>query len=249
MVPKEYREDPSLKDYKDFGSFVKSHVHLNKLVGAEPRVPPRDAPPDMWDKFYSALGRPDVATAYQLPAAPEGHAVDPDFLSGMSAAFHGAGLSNSQAHKVTEAFYGLSAQMQDANAATLAAQTELVERELRREMGSAFEPNIRHAQKLVKDFGGDEALEHLEVTGKGSDPTLIRLFVKIARAMSEDRLGASRPSDFGHTPAEAINEINRLNFDKEFQTALHDSQHPAHKAAVDRKRALWEAAYPTEEPT
>src|SRR3546814_9081577 len=37
MVPKEFRDDPALKDYKDFGGFVKSHVNLTRLLGREPR--------------------------------------------------------------------------------------------------------------------------------------------------------------------------------------------------------------------
>ena len=248
MVPKEFREDPALKDYKDFGGFVKSHVNLTKLLGREPRVPAQDAPPDVWNQFWGALGRPDAADKYTLPATPEGTETNPDFLKGMTSAFHEAGLTNSQAHKVVEAFYGLSNQFNDTLAAEVAANTERVERELRREWGQAYDNNVRLAHQFAKDYGGQELIDWLEASGEGSNPNLIRAFVKAARERTEDRFGSSRGSDFGYTPAEAAAEINRLNFDKDFQTALHDTQHPGHKAAVDRKRALFEAAYPTEEP-
>ena len=245
MVPAEFRDDPALKDYKDFGSFVKSHVHLNKLVGAEPRVPPAGAPPDLWAKFWSALGRPDTPDQYQI-TAPEGRTVDDKMMAGFRKAAHDIGLTSSQAAKLAEWHFTSVTEAEDAIAADLAATTERVDRELRREYGQAYENNIRLATKLAQDVGGPELLQWFE-KGEGNNPVVIRTFVKLARMMGEDRLGTSRPSDFGRTPAEAQAEIGRLNFDKEFQSALHNSEHPGHVAAVERKAALYRAAFPTED--
>jgi hypothetical protein len=249
MVPKEFRDEPELKNYKDFAGMVKSHVNLVRMLGREPRVPPQDAPPDAWNQFYSALGRPDTADKYTLPNVPEGFEPNPEFLAGMTAAFHQAGLSNSQAHKVAEGFYSFITAQQDADAAGLAAYTERTERELKREWGGAYDNNVRLAHQFARDFGGQDLLDYLDGSGLGSNPLLIRAFAKAGRAMSEDRLGASRPADFGYTPAEAAAEIERLKLDKDFMAALIDRQHPGHQAAVDRRRGLFAAAYPTEEPT
>jgi len=46
------------------------------------------------------------------------------------------------------------------------------------------------------------------------------------------------------TSEEAKSEIERIPMDTGFVTALRDPAHPAHKAATERRRALYAAAYP-----
>lgn len=249
MVPKDFRDHPSLKDYKDFGSFVKSHVNLVGLLGREPRVPAADAPPDQWTQFFSALGRPDTADKYTLPlpqgeGAPE---VIPEVVDGFKKIAHDAGLTQSQAHKVAEWYFGVLNEQSDSLAAETAALTERTERELRREWGQAYDSKVRSAAKVFSEFGGKDLLDWMETSGAGSNSHLIRMAAKFAEAMSEDRLGHSRGANFGYTPAEAQKEIGRLELDKDFQKALWDSQHPGHTEAVRRRSELYAAAFPTEE--
>lgn len=249
LIPAEFREHPSLKDYKDFKSFVKSHVNLVGLLGREPRVPAKDAPPDQWNQFFSALGRPDTPDKYTLPI-PEGEGaptIIPEMVEGFRAAAHAAGLSNSQAAKVAEWYFGEAAKLDDARAAEVAALTETTERELRREYGKAYDSKVLAATRIFAEFGGNDLLEWMEATGAGSNPHLIRMAVKLADAMSEDRLGSTRPASLGYTPAEAQREISRLNLDAEFQKALWNHDHPGHADAVKRRSELFAAAYPTEE--
>lgn len=249
MVPKDFRDHPSLKDYKDFGSFVKSHVNLVGLLGREPRVPAKDAPPDQWTQFFSALGRPDTADKYTLPlpAGDDAPQVIPEVVDGFKRIAHEAGLSQSQAHKVAEWYFGVLNEQSDGLAAETAALTERAERELKREWGQAYDSKVRAAAKLLSEFGGKDLLDWLEVSGAGSNPHLIRMAAKLADAFSEDRLGHSRGANFGYTPAEAQKEINRLQLDAEFQKALFDNQHPGHAEAVRRRSELFAAAFPTED--
>lgn len=250
LIPKEYREHASLKDYKDFAGMVKSHVNLVGLLGREPRVPAKDAPPDQWTQFYSALGRPDTPDKYQVPI-PEGDdapTIDPEYVDGFRKIAHEIGLTQSQAHKLAEWDFGFIAKHADDLAVEIAGVTERAERELKRELGNAYDNKLRAATKVFEDFGGKDLLNWMETSGAGSNPHLIRMAIKVADAMSEDRLGSSRSSSFGHTPAEAQREIGRLNLDKEFQTALYDRNHIGHADAVKRRSELFAAAYPTEDP-
>lgn len=250
MVPKEFREHSSLKDYKDFGSLIKSHVNLVGLLGREPRVPAPDAPPDQWNQFFSALGRPDTPDKYQLPI-PEGEdapEIIPEVLEGFRNVAHEAGLTNSQAHKLSEWYFNVLGEQSDNLAAETAAITERAERTLKRELGNAYDAKLQAATNIFTQFGGDELLDWMETSGAGSNPHLIRMAIKIADAMSEDRLGHSRGSNIGFTPAEAQREIGRLNLDKGFQEALLDRNHPGHADAVKRRSELFAAAYPTEDP-
>jgi hypothetical protein len=46
------------------------------------------------------------------------------------------------------------------------------------------------------------------------------------------------------TPEEARGEIERIPLDADLVAALQDPAHPAHKAATERRRGLYSAAYP-----
>ncbi len=46
------------------------------------------------------------------------------------------------------------------------------------------------------------------------------------------------------TSEEAQSEIDKIPLDADFVTALQDPAHPAHKAATERRRGLYAAAYP-----
>lgn len=250
VLPKEYREDPNFTKFKSIGDLAKSYRDLSGLLGREPRVPAKDAPPDQWNQFYAALGRPDTPDKYTLPV-PEGEGapeVLPKVVDGFRNVAHEVGLTGSQAHKLAEWYFGTVAEESDAVAAEIAGRTERVERELKREFGQAYENTVKAATKFFLDFGGEELIEWMETSGEGSNPALIRLGAKAAMALTEDKLGAARPSDFGYTPQAAQAEIGRLRMDKEFSAAYYDKNHPGHTAAVERMATLHNAAFPTEEP-
>ena len=62
------------------------------------------------------------------------------------------------------------------------------------ERGDNFDVNLQAAMAAVGEFGGDGIQDWLEQTGAGNDPTFIRMFANISRAMAED--GSCRLVEF-----------------------------------------------------
>jgi hypothetical protein len=69
VAPGDY--DPSLKNFKDWGSVGKSYVSLYGKLSSEVRVPAEDATQEQWSRFYKTIGRPDAAEGYSKSEAPE----------------------------------------------------------------------------------------------------------------------------------------------------------------------------------
>ncbi len=57
--------------------------------------------------------------------------------------------------------------------------------------GQAFNENVGHAAKAIKQFGTPELKAALDATGVGNHPEFIRVFAKIGRAISEDKFHVS----------------------------------------------------------
>jgi hypothetical protein len=54
--------------------------------------------------------------------------------------------------------------------------------------GEKFEENLGIAKKALDAFGSPELTEYLQLSGAGNHPEVIRAFVKVGKAISEDRL-------------------------------------------------------------
>lgn len=57
--------------------------------------------------------------------------------------------------------------------------------------GEKFEANLTRAKQAMDKFATPELREFLETSGMGNHPELIRVFVKVGAAMSEDSLVTS----------------------------------------------------------
>jgi hypothetical protein len=75
----------------------------------------------------------------------------------------------------------------------------------------------------------------------------MKLFANLGGKMVEDKFvsGDTSNSFTGElTPAEAASELETLKLDKNFTAALTDGTHGGHKAAIAKRRALMEKAFP-----
>jgi hypothetical protein len=72
VVPEEYRDKPYMQNLlkgEDPGKQLFQEMdNLQKRLGERPAgIPKDDAPPEEWDKFYKAAGRPDSPDGYEVP--------------------------------------------------------------------------------------------------------------------------------------------------------------------------------------
>lgn len=76
--------------------------------------------------------------------------------------------------------------------------------------GEAFQKNAELAKRVVDRFGTDELRKELTDSGYGNHPGLVRLLVRIGKAMSEDSLvrsgsegpGRKNPEDVLYPPTQ-----------------------------------------------
>ncbi len=74
---------------------------------------------------------------------------------------------------------------------------------------------------------------------------LVKFLNRVGMAMLEDKQRGGTGGDFQLTDGtKAINEIEALKLDAEFQKAYMTAGHPGHQAALNRMKNLFAIAYP-----
>ncbi|UPY96257.1 peptidase [Pectobacterium sp. 21LCBS03] len=128
---------------------------------------------------------------YEFTAA-EGQTLDADALAVFEPLAKELGLSQENAQKVVDAYASkILPQIQQQQLANWQktvegwAETVKADKEIG---GDKLTANIGKAQQAMMQFGGDELKQALEETGLGNHPALVKAFVKIGHAMSEDKM-------------------------------------------------------------
>lgn len=247
-LPAEIKAHPVLQKYKTNVDAIKGLVDAQKLIGKEKiPLPGKDATDEDWAEVWNRLGRPETVDGYKLPEdvkLAEGMSLDAGMIKGFKEQCHKHGILPKQAESIYRWFVESQNSAFNGFMGSRAEITKKAETAMRNEYGQAYEQNIALAQKVVKKFAGEEAFKAL-AAGAGNDPHLIRMFVNIGKAMSEDQLGGKAKS-FIMEPAEAQAEIAKIKAD--LKHPLWVEGHPEHKMAVDKWNQLHALAHPETTP-
>jgi hypothetical protein len=207
------------KGFKDPASVLESYRNLEKLRGVpEDRLLklPKEADKDAWGEVYSKLGRPKEASEYKFDSL--GDNINPDFIKGMSNAFHEAGLNQAQTEKILSTYKEFSESLSQNIATERTQSVKAQESNLKAEWGAAFDKNVNVARKAAHEFGLDATMVTKLESALGLDKTMM-LLKDIGSKLGEDSFvaGNSTTSSFGNMePAEAKHRIASLKNDKEF---------------------------------
>lgn len=160
--------------------------------GAEGEKPQEDKPAD-GDK---PAGKPDDKEQKQEGApekyeftAGEGIELDTEALKDFEPVARDLNLTNEQAQKLVDAYPKILAGVQQRQAEAWQAQTEQWAADVKADKeigGDKLTANLSAAQRALDLFGTPELKEYLNTTGLGNHPDLVKTFVKIGKAMSED---------------------------------------------------------------
>ena len=143
---------------------------------------------------------------------PEGIEMDSEMLAEFEPIAKELGLSQEKAQKLVD--------IQVKSLQKLQAAQEIQQEEAFKEMttqwaaaakadseygGAKFNENLSVAQKALKQFASEGLIEYLNSSGLGNHPEVIRTFVKVGKAISEDKFvvggqGGARATD----PAKVI---------------------------------------------
>ncbi|MGM8447314.1 peptidase [Enterobacter bugandensis] len=161
--------------------------------GAEGDKPQEDKPADgekpadkpAEEKDQKQEGAPEK---YEFTAG-EGVELDTEALKDFEPVARDLNLTNEQAQKLVDAYPKILAGVQQRQAEAWQAQTEQWAADVKADKeigGDKLTANLSAAQRALDLFGTPELKEYLNTTGLGNHPDLVKTFVKIGKAMSED---------------------------------------------------------------
>jgi hypothetical protein len=239
-LPEDIRTEPSLKDFKDYGSLAKSYVHAVKKIGAPPeqfvRFNPDGTPTD---EVWKRLGKPDK---YEFPADIKSAMAD-DFKTEIAEFSNKYHLTKTQFEELLHFTDGRMQKLTAAQAAAQATAKTEAEKALKASLGQAYEQTVNFAKDAGEILEVPELWAEVEKLGLNTNPVFIKALGKIGKLAGEDTLvtGSKQGFDITKTPAEAGAEIRALRGDKEFMARYDDKGHPGHKDAVAKMEKLYAA--------
>lgn len=136
---------------------------------------------------------------------PANSPVDPARLEKIAAEAKAQGLTQEQAQALVEREHSVVNDLVESHNARIKGWIE--ESTNDKEIGGPeINRNIELAKRVVDTYGSPLLKQHLETTGFGSHPELLRLFVRIGKAYGEDRLirGSGTPQPAKKSAADLL---------------------------------------------
>lgn len=152
---------------------------------ADPAKPEGDKPDDKEQKQEGAQEK------YEFKPA-EGQELDTAALEQFEPIARELNLTNEQAQKMVD-LYGtkIMPMVQKQQAEFWQKTTEQWAADVKADKeigGDKLTANLSAAQRALEQFGDPELKEYLDSTGLGNHPALVKAFIKVGKAMSEDKV-------------------------------------------------------------
>lgn len=246
-LPEDIRADPTLSKFTTQEGLAKSYINLEKMLGADKVVIPKEGDTEGWDRFYKAAGHPETPDAYGFKApeqVPDGMQYNPDLDKRIAGIFHGAKLDPRQAAAVRAGLLEIVGQgATESLDATKQAEAQRLqsiqqgESALKAEWGQAFEQRGKAAGAAINKFLSPETIAAMDAAGLANNPALIKDMYALGVKMvgEKDLIGEA---DLASSPADLDAKIAKFNADN--MAALMDQTHPGHVVAVNERKALYE---------
>lgn len=163
--------------------------------GAEGDKPQDDKPADgekPADKPDDKEQKPEGAPEKYEFKAGEGQELDTAALEQFEPIARELNLTNEQAQKMVD-LYGtkIMPMVQKQQAESWQKTTEKWAADVKADKeigGDKLTANLSAAQRALDQFGDPELKEYLDSTGLGNYPALVKAFIKVGKAMSEDKV-------------------------------------------------------------
>lgn len=227
-LPEDLRNSPNITKFADPAALAKSYQHLSELNGKSVRIPDENTPPEDRAAFLDKLGRPENAQSYKVDPG-EGVEVDSERVASFLPIAYEAGLTQTQVDAVSK-FEGdwhrskIEAVKKDISEGTEAMKSE---------WGHDFEGNLKETEDFMNRMLDEKAVTLATQTGLRGNPSFVKMLHAFSKTMKEGE-ATIKEGDSVTSPAEE--EIKQIMSDKD--GAYQDGNHPRHKEAVARVRAL-----------
>ena len=228
-LPEELRHEPSLKNFTDVGQLAKSHVHAQRMIGADKiALPGHGSNDDDWMPIFQKLGAPINADGYEIANSD----LDTDTMQTFKAMAAEKGIIPRHAQNVIDWIQQDVAEGEKLFEAEQEQISQQWDQELHQEFGRAYEDKHQRAAAASKAMGIDPEIWNQITLDNGlplgDHPFIIKLFAGLADQLGEDTLEGAT-SEMAMTPQEAGRKIAELTAPG---TPYWDRHHPAHEQTV-----------------
>ncbi|CAH3267272.1 TPA: peptidase [Klebsiella pneumoniae] len=161
--------------------------------GQQEKTENQDGEQQKTEKEQKQEGAPEK---YEFQAG-EGVELDAEALKDFEPVARELNLTNEQAQKLVDAYPKILAGVQQRQADAWQAQTEEWAATVKADKeigGDKLTANLGVAQRALDTFGTPELKEYLNGTGLGNHPELVKAFIKVGKAMSEDGMVTGKES-------------------------------------------------------
>ncbi|HBR1369386.1 peptidase [Klebsiella sp. TF21-TM] len=161
--------------------------------GQQEKAENQDGEQQKAEKEQKQEGAPEK---YEFTAA-DGVDLDTEALKDFEPVARELNLTNEQAQKLVDAYPKILAGVQQRQAEAWQAQTEEWAATVKADKeigGDKLTANLGVAQRALDTFGTPALKEYLNGTGLGNHPELVKAFVKVGKAMSEDGVVTGKES-------------------------------------------------------
>jgi hypothetical protein len=259
-LSEEFRDDASLKDFKDLDGLAKSYKNAQSMIGSSVRIPGEDATaeqraefldkikdvpgvgkiPDVTNEaemraFYTKLGCPEKPEGYQLEL-PEGASVAG--LEGYIEAAHEAGLTPAQ----LQAFADVNVEQGIAQQEQQQAQLQSSKEFLNEVFGDKAPEKIAEAKAAARAYAdkAPEAVQELLNGPAGNNPALVMMLADLGSTFKEgSSAGTEAAAQHGMSANEVANQIANLYKDPAFMKSWSNIQDPGNAAAKAKVEELY----------
>lgn len=205
LQPEDNRAKANAKGRTPAEDAVQSHDNPESQPGRSIVPPSPDDPPERWEAFYRAGGRPDHPDGYEfrMPAElPSDFAYEDGLASQFRDWAHGTGLNPRQAQELHDRFVryqaGLYSEYRDNREQAAGDAHERLVRRWGSPEGERFRRNVELANRAIRNLGGDALVHALKMGNLVNDDGAIAndaLAIALARAgealFAEDTLTGS----------------------------------------------------------
>lgn len=213
-LPEPLKKSNSLSKFTTVEALGASYEALEGKLGKSVEVPSESDPPEVWDKFYSRLGRPKTSEEYKV----QGDGIPEPLLKELRSKLHGVGVNQRQMEQlagVISAYYKVSKENSDAEAQKAklerdAARARAVEA-LKKDFGTEYTARMEQADNAFRVLLPESAAKKIRDAGLADDPDMVRFFYGLAKEMGPERIvrGGAVTGAEGKTKEERYAYMNK----------------------------------------
>jgi hypothetical protein len=248
QLPDDIKSAPTLSKFETIEGMAKSYVNLERMLGADKVVIPKDGDTEGWNSFYKAAGKPETPDAYgfkQPETIPEGMQYDAELDTKLAGIMHKGNLNKQQAAVVREELLslvasGATANLEAAKAHSATQQQAIIQAEtaLKAEWGQAYEQRGKVAGAAINKFLSAETIAAMDAAGLANNPAIVKDMYNLGVKLAGER---ELIGEISQSPADL--ETSIADFRDKHGTALFDRSHPEHAQRTKEYTTLFEKRY------